>query len=114
MRIDACGTDINTGVCHADELGYMFPRFKGLLKPLGEPEKCTIERMVGILTSFARNGNPNCIETKGHNWPAVSEKDPYVAMNIGRKLEVRTLLEKDGIKVWNQLYNNDKALLYGI
>lgn len=111
MRIAACGTDITTGVCHADELGYIFPRFKG---PLGEAEKCTIERMVGILTAFARNGNPNCIETKGNNWPAVSEKDPYVAMNIGRKLEVQTLLEKDGIKVWNQLYNNDKALLYGI
>lgn len=114
MRIGLCGDDIRTGVCHADELGYMFPRLRGLAKPLGEAENCTIERMVGILTAFARNGDPNCVETQDLNWPPVCEKDPYIAMNIGRKLEVRQVLEKDGIKLWNELYNNDTALLYGI
>lgn len=114
MRIALCGDDIKAGVCHADELGYIFPRLKGLAEPLGEAEICTVERMVGILTAFARNGDPKCIETQSQEWPAVSKRDPYIALNIGRKLEVEQVLEKNGLKVWNELYNNDKGLLYGI
>ncbi|KAH8420852.1 hypothetical protein KR222_006857 [Zaprionus bogoriensis] len=113
MRIRLCGNDIRKGVCHADELGYMFPRIIIGKPPLGKAENCTIDRMVGILTSFALTGDPNCPECENKNWMPVSSKDPFIAMNIGTKLKVLPIVEKDGLKVWNELYNNDKAILYG-
>jgi len=110
MRLKLCGDDILRGVCHADELGYIFPRHRGSLSTAG---KLTVQRMVGILTTFARTGNPNCVETGSEVWPAVDRKDPFKVMNIGQKLEVQSQPEKEGIKVWNQLYNEDACLLYG-
>lgn len=110
MRLELCGNDIKRGVCHADELGYMFPRQGVELSTAGQ---WTVHRMVGILTTFARTGNPNCVETEIELWPPVDRKDPYKVMNIGQKLEVQSQPEKEGIKVWNQLYNYDACLLYG-
>ncbi|EDV93365.1 GH19268 [Drosophila grimshawi] len=112
MRIKLCGNDIKQGVCHADELGYIFPRRRALMRPLNTAECGTIGRMVGILTTFARTGNPNCAETGDHQWMPVDKKDPFKAMNIGREVEFQSLLEKNGLKVWNKLYDNDNRLLF--
>ncbi|XP_030558835.1 esterase B1 [Drosophila novamexicana] len=113
MRIKLCGNDIRRGVCHADELGYMFPRESVRKKPLNEAESLTIHRMVGILTSFARTGDPNCVETETENWRPVDRENPFDVMNIGHKVEFQPQCERAGIKVWNSIYDNDKHLLYG-
>ncbi|XP_034117119.2 esterase B1 isoform X1 [Drosophila albomicans] len=110
MRLKLCGDDILRGVCHADELGFIFPR---KMEKLNEAGVCTVQRMVSIITTFARTGNPNCVETESELWSPVDRKDPFKIMNIGNELEVTTLPEKEGIKVWNKLYNDDACLLYG-
>ncbi|XP_033244801.1 uncharacterized protein LOC108153857 [Drosophila miranda] len=112
MRNRLCGDDIKRGVCHADDMGYVFHK-KGVQKlPLDSAEYLTIQRMVGILTAFAKTGDPNCAETKSEPWSPLTEKMPYRAMNIGYQLEFITQYEKDGLEVWNRLYDN-KAKLYG-
>ncbi|XP_060646797.1 esterase B1-like isoform X1 [Drosophila nasuta] len=109
LRVALCGEDILSGVCHADELGFIFPRRR---EHLCEAGKLTIQRLIGIITTFARTGNPNCVETESEMWAPVDRKDPFKVMNIGDKLEIQTQPEKEGIKAWNKLYNNDAFLLY--
>ncbi|KAH8311034.1 hypothetical protein KR044_003940 [Drosophila immigrans] len=109
LRVALCGEDILSGVCHADELGFMFPRRR---EHLTEAGKLTIQRLVGIITTFARTGNPNCVETESESWAPVDRRDPFKVLNIGHELEVKTQPEKEGIQVWNKLYNDDPRLLY--
>ncbi|KAH8310430.1 hypothetical protein KR044_001335, partial [Drosophila immigrans] len=107
MRLKLCGDDILRGVCHADDLGFIFPRSYHNLNDAG---KCTVQRMVSIITTFARTGNPNYAETESESWRPVDRKDPFRVLNIGNELEVKTLPEKEGIQVWNKLYKDDACL----
>ncbi|BFF89532.1 esterase B1 [Drosophila madeirensis] len=112
VRNKLCGDDIKRGVCHADDMGYVFHK-KGVQKlPLDSAEYLTIQRMVGILTAFAKTGDPNCVETESEEWTPVTAKLPYRALNIGHDLDFITQYEKDGLKVWNRLYE-DEIKLYG-
>ncbi|KAH8278686.1 hypothetical protein KR018_006951 [Drosophila ironensis] len=104
MRNNLCGDDIKRGVCHADDLGYIFhkPPIKKL--PLDSAEYRTIQRMVNILTSFAKTGDPNCLESGPDQWTPITAKYPFKVMNIGQEAEVVTQLEKEGLEVWNRIY----------
>ncbi|XP_043655443.1 esterase B1 [Drosophila teissieri] len=108
MRNQLCGDDIKRGVCHADDLGYIFHKQAQTKQPLDSPEFQTIQRMVGILTTFARTGDPNCPETGPDQWLPVSTKTPFKVLNIGQQVECVTQVEKDGLEVWNGLYNDLK------
>ncbi|KAH8369265.1 hypothetical protein KR009_006095 [Drosophila setifemur] len=104
MRHQLCGDDIKRGVCHADDLAYIFHKQGMKRLPLDSSELRTIHRMVGILTTFARTGDPNCEETGPDQWTPVTTKTPFRVLNIGLEAEVVTQIEKNGLEVWNQLY----------
>ncbi|XP_041675366.1 esterase B1 [Drosophila eugracilis] len=108
MRNQLCGDDIKRGVCHADDLGYIFHKQGQKKQPLDSAEYLTIHRMVSILTTFARNGDPNCSETEPDYWFPVSTKAPFKVLNIGQEVECVTQAEKEGLEVWNSLYCNAK------
>ncbi|XP_002070360.3 esterase B1 [Drosophila willistoni] len=113
MRIKLCGDDIKRGVCHADDLGYIFHKQNVKKLSRNSPEYCTIQRMVSILTTFASTGDPNCEETGSEAWTPLTPKLPYRVLNIGQDLELKTQCERQGLEVWNQLYDSDKALYGG-
>jgi len=106
MRNQLCGDDIKRGVCHADDLGYIFHKQGQKKQPLDSAEYLTIQRMMGILATFARTGNPNCPETGPDQWIPVSSKSPFKVLNIGQEVECVTQFEKEGLEVWNRLYSN--------
>uniref|UniRef100_A0A6P4DZF2 carboxylesterase n=1 Tax=Drosophila rhopaloa TaxID=1041015 RepID=A0A6P4DZF2_DRORH len=105
MRNQLCGDDIKRGVCHADDLGYIFRKQAQKKQPLDSAEYLTIQRMVSILTTFARTGDPNCSETGPDRWLPVTTKSPFKVLNIGQDVECVTQIEKEGLEVWNQLYS---------
>jgi len=106
MRNQLCGDDIKRGVCHADDLGYIFHKQGQKKQPLDSAEYLTIQRMMGILTTFAKTGDPNCPETGPDQWLPVSPKSPFKVLNIGQEVECVTQFEKEGLEVWNRLYSN--------
>ncbi|KAH8330787.1 hypothetical protein KR067_007414 [Drosophila pandora] len=108
MRNNLCGDDIKRGVCHADDLGYIFHKQAVKKFPLDSPEFSTIHRMVTILTTFARTGDPNSPETGPDQWTPITVKYPFKVMNIGQDLEMVTQFEKDGLEVWNRIYSMPK------
>ncbi|KAH8343945.1 hypothetical protein KR084_002205 [Drosophila pseudotakahashii] len=105
MRNQLCGDDIKRGVCHADDLGYVFHKQAQKKQSLDSAEYRTIQRMMGILTTFARSGDPNCPETGPDQWLPVSSKSPFKVLNIGQEMECVTQVEKEGLEVWNRLYS---------
>ncbi|XP_030373442.1 esterase B1 [Scaptodrosophila lebanonensis] len=107
MRMRLCGNDIKCGVCHADDLGYIFHK-QGVEKLSPDSlEYATMQRMVSILTTFARSGNPNCEQTGPEEWLPVTQKRPYSVMNINRALEFIRQPESTCLEVWNNLYTKD-------
>ncbi|KAH8280909.1 hypothetical protein KR054_004022 [Drosophila jambulina] len=111
MRNHLCGDDIKRGVCHADDLGYIFRKKDHMKLPLDSAEYLTIQRMVSILTTFAKTGDPNCPETGPDEWIPVTAKYPFKVLNIGQDVECLTQIEKEGLEVWNRLYNSRKLAM---
>ncbi|XP_053969313.1 esterase B1-like isoform X1 [Anastrepha ludens] len=104
------------GVCHGDELPYLFWNAMSHRLPEGSPEHRTMQRMIGMWTHFAATGNPNnkeLPEMESINWEAIKEPVPaYKCMNIGEELEIIDWPEMRKIKVWESTYDGNKELLY--
>ncbi|EDW55249.1 esterase B1 [Drosophila sechellia] len=100
-----CGDRIR-GVAHADELSYLFYNIIASKLDKSSMEYKTIERMVGMWTSFASNGNPNCSELGSAKWEPVLLKENSVekCFNISHELEMRDLPESDCLAVWDTFY----------
>ncbi|XP_033165275.1 esterase B1 [Drosophila mauritiana] len=100
-----CGDRIR-GVAHADELSYLFYNIIASKLDKSSMEYKTIERMVGMWTSFASNGNPNCSELGSAKWEPVLLKENSVekCFNISHDLEMRDLPESDCLAVWDTFY----------
>lgn len=99
------------GVCHADELGYLF---KTLVTPNIEPdslEEKTIKRMTRLWANFARYGNPNPIK-KDPLIPVVwnpVRKGEFHFLNIGEELTVGVNPEAERMKFWDEIYGMTEA-----
>ncbi|KAH8243628.1 hypothetical protein KR032_009034, partial [Drosophila birchii] len=100
-----CGDNIR-GVCHADELSYLFYTVLSTQLDKSSEEYQTIERMVGMWTSFAANGNPNCQELGNAKWEPLQRMECGVeqCFNINQELDMRELPEADSMAMWDSLY----------
>ncbi|XP_017119545.1 esterase B1 [Drosophila elegans] len=100
-----CGDRIR-GVAHADELSYLFYNIIASRQQRSSMEYRTIERMVGMWTSFASSGNPNCPELGSAEWEPVrlSGNDVERCFNISSELEMRELPEAEFMDVWDSFY----------
>ncbi|XP_054091914.1 esterase B1-like [Zeugodacus cucurbitae] len=98
------------GVCHADDLSYIFYNANAYKLPSNCGEFKTIQRMIGMWTAFAATGNPNCTEIEPIQWQPVETNDVENAqpkcLNIGEKLEFITFPHKH-LKTWIRLFTND-------
>ncbi|XP_047111972.1 juvenile hormone esterase [Schistocerca piceifrons] len=92
-----------TGVCHADELLYLFPMEK--LFPSGkrsEEDMQLIHTLTELWANFASTGNPTP-NNKPLHWPRVTSDDDMEYMEISNKLEVKRGLLKERINFWSSL-----------
>lgn len=111
-RVMMCGKDVR-GVCHADELSYIFSNDLALSAPdANTAEYRTMQTMVELWTSFAITGNPNNPKSeylKGIKWePLANNKTPFKVLNINEKLEIIEVPEAKRMEVWDSMYENDQ------
>ncbi|CRL03530.1 CLUMA_CG016459, isoform A [Clunio marinus] len=115
-RITRLGPEVR-GVCHADEISFLFKSVR-LDVPLEDSmEFKTIKRFVSIFTSFATTGNPNdnIIKADMENiqWNPVETIDPpFKCLNIDEALTFEVFPESTRLKVWNEIYQKTNTPLY--
>lgn len=94
------------GACHADDLFYLFTTNYHTPPPLNSREFKTIQRMVGIFTSFAITGNPNCAEVSNLKIRPCGESDALKCVNISENnVTEMELPEINRLKVWDSVYD---------
>ncbi|KAJ9582814.1 hypothetical protein L9F63_022842, partial [Diploptera punctata] len=93
------------GVCHADELLYLFPRitfFPGE-EPSEEDEEI-IDIMITLWTNFAKFGDPTPTPVEGKKWPNVTNPEDLEYLQIDKDgLHVKQGLRKESTKFWDLL-----------
>ncbi|XP_013116071.2 esterase B1 [Stomoxys calcitrans] len=104
-----CGNDIEKGVAHADDLGYIFYSYHSWKLDRTSDEFLTIQRMVDIWTGFAKTSNPNCKHTKDAEWKPLSETNLHHWFKISNDLAFEEMPAefKQKLQVWNDLYGED-------
>jgi cholinesterase len=95
-----------TGVCHGDEVGYLFDgSLQDVLLDPESPEVQTTRRLVRLWTNFAKTGNP----TPGHDsmldviWSPATTSD-LTYLNIDKELTMRCGLRNENVHFWEQTY----------
>ncbi|GAB0093820.1 hypothetical protein DMENIID0001_089980 [Sergentomyia squamirostris] len=95
------------GVCHGDELGFLFKNSltENSVKK-GSEEYKAIDRLVTIWTTFATTGNPNCDATRPVLWhPVAVTGPPFRCLNIADRLEFCQLPETERLSLWDSFYD---------
>lgn len=95
------------GSCHGDEISYLFSSFLQIkLDPAGLEYK-TIQRMVGLWTKFATDGNPNAAIISPLKWEQISVKQaPFQCLNIADEVEIIELPETKRNAFWDSMYDS--------
>ncbi|XP_069669062.1 juvenile hormone esterase-like [Periplaneta americana] len=93
------GADRFTGVCHADELGYLFFSPHLDLEVDGKPEEKMRSQLVKMWTNFAKTGDPSPKEVK---WEPITEEKPYY-LNIDIESSLEQNLFKERMSFWDEL-----------
>lgn len=111
-RVLMCGDSVR-GVCHADELSYLFSNIFAAHVPCGTtPEFRTIQVMVELWTSFAITGNPNKKTSpylEGVAWdPLPDKRTNYKLLNISDTLSVVEIPERKRMEYWDSMYESDQ------
>lgn len=99
------------GVCHGDDLGYLF---KTLFTPDIIPdsiEDIAQKRFVKMWTNFARYGHPVFKKDPLLNirWKPV-KKDAVHYLDIGENLEMKCDPEITKMKFWDEIFKNKKPV----
>jgi carboxylesterase type B len=125
------------GVCHGDELSYLFKNIYGDVPERHTIEFKSIERFVrnrfdfdiffevrhcfyfkvSVFTSFAQTGNPNSnvinADMENITWHEVnSQKPPFKCLNINEHLDFEDLPLSSRLSVWDEIYKKTNAPLY--
>ncbi|RZC40939.1 esterase [Asbolus verrucosus] len=96
------------GVCHGDDLGYLF---KTMISPEIEPdtiEEKSIKKFTKLWTNFARSGNPNGRKKEEFFedfWQPVTTDIHF--LDIGRELKAGIDPESDRMKLWEDIQNHE-------
>ncbi|XP_032579064.1 esterase B1 isoform X1 [Drosophila sechellia] len=108
IRIVLCGHQMR-GVCHGDDLCYIFHSMLSHQSAPDSPEHKVITGMVDVWTSFAAHGDPNCESIKSLKFAPIENETDFKCLNIGDQFEVMALPELQKIEpVWNSFYAPNK------
>lgn len=109
-RAKYCGNVLVRGVSHADDLSYTFFSNDSWKVSLDSAEYKTIRRLIGILTTFATNSDPNCDEIKPVHWTPLEVSGPHMALNISYDLKMMELPEADKLDALDELFTYREQL----
>lgn len=101
-----CGNGVR-GVCHADDLSYMFYNINAAKLSPDQPEWKCIQRMVGMWYQFALTSNPNCAEIQMTPWEPVAAQQAVKCLNISQELEFKNLPFQDKMDLWDSFYTKE-------
>ncbi|XP_023172455.2 esterase B1 [Drosophila hydei] len=101
-----CGRHVR-GVCHGDDISYMFYTLLSNKLNKATPEYRTIERLIAMWTSFATTGNPNCPQIEPIQWEPVRPGVSELCLNIAEELEFKPLPESKEFVVWDSFYTRE-------
>jgi cholinesterase len=101
-----------SGACHADDLFYLFNTIYHPPPPKNSPEFLTIQMLVGMFTSFAITGDPNCDQVKSSLIKPFDGSDSFKCYNITLNdfAEVE-LPEAAKLNAWNAIYEETNVPL---
>ncbi|XP_073820561.1 esterase B1-like isoform X1 [Musca autumnalis] len=106
FRRICCGNSVR-GVCHADDVVYIFySAVSERLNTNSEEYKC-IQRMISMWYNFALTSDPNCEEIKPVIWKPVTvdNNNKHVkSLIINNNLSYDNLPGYDRIRMWNDFY----------
>ncbi|XP_070507299.1 esterase B1-like [Chironomus tepperi] len=102
-KMNRYGPDLR-GVCHGDELSYMFKNKYGDVPERSTFEFKSIERFVSLITSFAVTGDANSniinADMESVKWDAVDcTEPPFKCLNISESLTFEDLPETSSVGV---------------
>lgn len=101
------------GASHADDIFYLFATNFHAPPAIDSKEFATIQKMVGMFTSFAISGDPNCEEV-AH--VAIKPNDgltPLKCVNITENdVAVIPLPDEEKFKIWSSIYEELDVKLY--
>ncbi|EDW01410.1 esterase B1 [Drosophila grimshawi] len=106
FRILNCGRNVR-GVCHADDVSYMFYTLLSSKLDRASLEYRTIERLIGMWTSFATTGDPNCKQIEPTKWEPLRPGGSELCLNIGEELEFKPLPESKEFVLWDSFYTRE-------
>ncbi|XP_005175160.3 esterase B1 isoform X1 [Musca domestica] len=105
-----CGRPVK-GVCHADEISYMFYNINAEKLSTATREYKCIQRMIGMWYNFALTSNPNCREISPTTWEPVSvdndPKQPFKLLNINDDVEFIDVPMHKLLTVWDSFYTKE-------
>lgn len=106
IRTILCGHSVR-GVCHGDDMYYIFHSMLSHKAEIGSPEHKVIKNMVDIWTTFATQGNPNCERMclKNNIFKRVEREGIMKCLNITSRLEFKALPELDKLELWSSFYD---------
>jgi len=100
-------TRFSLGVPHGDDALYMFPNVIAGRKLLIEDEHFHItERLLHIITNFAKHGDPTPEETPELDnilWPVI-EPDNFQYVDIGKKLKIKKGFFPEHMEFWDSIF----------
>lgn len=97
--------DFLKGVCHADDLGYLFDvHMAARFLRKGPLEEKVVQYFVKLWTNFARTGNPTPDDNNLNIlWEAISEKEMNY-LDIGEELTLHKNPEPERINFWREIF----------
>nr|XP_023018918.1 juvenile hormone esterase-like [Leptinotarsa decemlineata] len=97
------------GVCHGEDLAYLFKHSLGLDVEIGEVEMVCLRRFLKLWTNFAKYGNPTPEKNDLNiQWKPVDGEHVNI-LDIGKELVMETNPEDDRVRLWKEIYQLSPA-----
>ncbi|XP_048520411.1 esterase B1-like [Dendroctonus ponderosae] len=95
------------GVCHADEIGYLFSTLLTSAPEAGSVEDVAQRRMCRLWANFAKYSNPTPVldPLLEITWPPVADHQNVAFLDICQELKVEFDPEPERMKFWERIYS---------
>ncbi|XP_030759751.1 esterase B1-like [Sitophilus oryzae] len=101
------------GVCHADDLGYLFHTEITPDIQKNSLEERSMKSFVRLWTNFAKFGNPTVGDDLQITWESLRNGSSLKLLDIGEKLVFKDIPESERLDVWKQILNKFPFVRFG-
>uniref|UniRef100_A0A1I8MGR8 carboxylesterase n=1 Tax=Musca domestica TaxID=7370 RepID=A0A1I8MGR8_MUSDO len=106
-----CDSSVKQGVCHGEDMSYLFYNFMNGKLPVGGKDFRVMQNLVSMWYSFALTSNPNCKEIAPVQWEEVKDFTRHLrCLNISEPIECIELPEWDKLRFWDEMYGEENLV----